>query len=346
MESQGLEKINQIGPTRHCAHLRQNVQEEEKPVKKRLKRQNNSNLHSQSPDTNNSNNCYLLPTSLSQQLQNQTKWDSPEALSLFVHGTKATRWRFEKQTEQEKSTPTEIIDVKKHVMEQIQVLRDVFLTPHSWRQILDNKDCDDLCTPQDIFVLQVKAKYLAKTLSCALTLYPTTANFLDIYLAGIQIVNEFDYDEIVNDTPSFKITDPKTVLAWLCVFHTNSTFKNPGFAHSKRFEPGLPMIFHENPDHFMSFMTYAQTYLETLSGEMLHEYLFSVTIPKTAKTIEEKRRMSKKYTVQELLQDHGITKLSVRTVYKWLKKLGFVLYGPLVATQAICKEIQARTKRR
>ncbi len=62
---------SQLGPTRRSARLRQKVQEEE-PVRKRLKRQNNSNLHSQSPDTNNSNNCYVLPTSLSQQLQNHT----------------------------------------------------------------------------------------------------------------------------------------------------------------------------------------------------------------------------------------------------------------------------------
>jgi hypothetical protein len=135
-------------------------------------------------------------------IQNQTKWDSPEALSLFVCGTKAISQRFEKQVKQQTSTPTESIDVKKHVMGQIWVLRNAFVTPHSWRQLLADKDCDNLCTLQDIFVLQVKAKYLAKylakTLSCALTLYPTTANFLGICLAGIQIVNDFDYD--VNDT--------------------------------------------------------------------------------------------------------------------------------------------------
>jgi hypothetical protein len=76
MENQGPKKISQLGPTSHSARLRQNVQEEEEPVRKKLKRQNNSNLHSQSPDTNNSDNCYVLPTSSSQQLQNQTKWDS------------------------------------------------------------------------------------------------------------------------------------------------------------------------------------------------------------------------------------------------------------------------------
>jgi hypothetical protein len=65
-KTKAMKKICQLGPKFHSPHLRKNVQQEKVPVRKRLKRQNNSNFRNQSPDMNSSDNCYVIPNSLLQ----------------------------------------------------------------------------------------------------------------------------------------------------------------------------------------------------------------------------------------------------------------------------------------
>jgi hypothetical protein len=53
-------------------------------------------------------------------------------------------------------------------------------------------------------------------------------------------------------------------------------------------------------------MKYAHTHLCTLSGEMMHAYLFNIALPETAKKIQEECRMGKNYPVKDFLKDNGI----------------------------------------
>jgi hypothetical protein len=67
----------------------------------------------------------------------------------------------------------------------------VYLSPLGW-DIIDDCDTDNTCTPFEIFSIQLKAKYLAITLSVALDLYTSNRNFLDICTIAIKRVNELD----------------------------------------------------------------------------------------------------------------------------------------------------------
>jgi hypothetical protein len=85
----------------------------------------------------------------------------------------------------------------------------------------------------------------------------------------------------------------------------------------------LPPIFHNNPDLYSSFLTYAKSNLSTLSGEMLHEYLHTVALPETVKKIKNVRKLNE-YTIQDFLKENNLCILCPRTIYIWLKQLGFV----------------------
>jgi hypothetical protein len=276
----------------------------------------------------------------STNIKEQTKWDSPEALSLFVQGTKASRQRFGEKKGQNESN--ERVDVKKHVISQVDALRRAYLTPKGWRNILDDKDEKDLCSSYDIFSIQVKCKYLAATLSKALIHYDTTLTFNEICASAIDKVNEFDFDGIVDedvcdDTDStanspnhsafMKITNPKTVMTWLRTFRCDNNFPNPARVRSDRWDKGLPRIFNNNPELYFNLMKYLRSNLSTLSGAMVHEYLFEIALPETVERIRKHRLMGRPFTVKEFLLQNDIKVLNIRTIYKWLKRLGFT-YSP------------------
>jgi hypothetical protein len=74
-------------------------------------------------------------------------------------------------------------------------------------------------------------------------------------------------------------------------------------------------------------MKYVHTHLCTLSGEMMHAYLFGTALPETAEKIQEECRMGKNYPVKDFLKDNGILTLVPQTVTRWLNHLGFK-YSP------------------
>jgi hypothetical protein len=94
-----------------------------------------------------------------------------------------------------------------------------------------------LCTPHDVFVIQLKCKCLVATLIHALTHYTSTVNFIDICKFAIEKVNNNDFngfaDDMDHDTvcsegetdkdgKMMKITNADTVMCWLCT-QFNST---------------------------------------------------------------------------------------------------------------------------
>jgi hypothetical protein len=261
-ESKAITNLNQLTRRRSNRLSQcQGVEMDCLPVRKRLKRNttetnyNHDNVqHPQVLHIDGTRDIHeYIPKS--KQIQKQTKWDSPEALSLFVRG--ATGQKF--GNKQDDMPPIENIDVKKHVQSQIQLLRKAYLTPQGWKNVVDDEDEDHLCTAYDIFILQTKCKYLAITLTHALSHYASTVNFLDICTHAIDKVNEFDFDGAEDEEFFFKVKSPRTVMAWLRSFRKNNHFPNPARNRQQRYQKGVPRIFHDNPDLYLSFMTYARS---------------------------------------------------------------------------------------
>jgi hypothetical protein len=119
---------------------------------------------------------------LSEQIKQCNKWDSPEALSLFVTGTR--RGIKQRDSRNKQDSPANH-NVKNHVRMQIQLLVDAHLSPGGWKCVIDNEDKANLCTSDDIYILRLKSKYLATTLHLALQCYEYTNNFLAIVQKAI-----------------------------------------------------------------------------------------------------------------------------------------------------------------
>jgi hypothetical protein len=82
----------------------------------------------------------------------------------------------------------------------------LYLLPLGCKDILDNRDDNDTCTPFEIFSIQLKAECLAITLSVALELYASNRNFLDICDIAIKKVNELDGGDDFVDVSNDKNT--------------------------------------------------------------------------------------------------------------------------------------------
>ena len=81
-----------------------------------------------------------------------------------------------------------------------------------------------------------------------------------------------------------------------------------------------PMFFQDNPDLMKTFNDYVRTNLDTISSETIHQFLFNLAIPETIKVINDGLHESETpITVSSLLANSGLSKLSVRTVTRWMR---------------------------
>jgi hypothetical protein len=237
----------------------------------------------------------------SEKIMYKTKWDSPEASVLFIEGSapkerkKKRRTRQDDQQQQQNQTHQET-NVKKHIICQILLLQKAYLSPNDWKDIISDKDHSiELCTPHDVFILRLKAKYLAVTLIHALVMYESMTDFLDICSHAIQKINEIDNMElegleednmITKDKNMYHIQNPCTIVEWLCVFHHSTSFPNPAAICQCHWKNKLPTIFQNNPDLHQSLIGYTRANpLPTLSGGLIHQFLFCTAIPRLSSMV-------------------------------------------------------------
>jgi hypothetical protein len=72
----------------------------------------------------------------------------------------------------------------------------------------------------------------------------------------------------------------------------------------------------------MSFLQYATSNLNDLSAKLLLAYLRDMALPALLEDFREELDFPE-YTMFELPQEHRLTKLSVPTIYRWMRLLGF-----------------------
>jgi hypothetical protein len=123
---------------------------------------------------------------------------------------------------QKENIKQEKLDVKQYIITQIRMLRATYLSADGWRDIVDDTDVGNLCSQFDVFIICLKVKYLAVTLTYALSHYEHTVNFWDICTAAIYKIVDIDFngcgDEDCDQTGVIRIHSPQTVMKWLREF--------------------------------------------------------------------------------------------------------------------------------
>jgi hypothetical protein len=195
---------------------------------------------------------------------------------------------------------------------------------------VSDKDENNICSSYDIFCIKSKAKYLALTLTLALTHYPTTHDFLDICKLAIDKIDDIDHSgDVVGEKrqSNLQIKSPRTIMQWLRDFRRDSYFPNPASNRVQYWNNKIPAIFSNNPDLHKSFVQHAKCNLSTLSGHMMLDFLLSKALPAVVANIQKSRDecgiLGRRYTVKQFLLDNNLPKLSLATIYNWLQRLGF-----------------------
>jgi hypothetical protein len=115
------------------------------------------------------------------------------------------------------------------------------------------------------------------------------------------------------------ITSGKTIMIWHHSFQNHhESFRNPRFDSYGKVK--FPPLLERNPEFKMYFVQYSMANLNDLSAELLLAYLHDMALPALLEEFSEELDFPE-YTMCQLLQEHRLTKLSVPTIYQWMRLL-------------------------
>ena len=256
----------------------------------------------------------------SKNILEQTYWDSPEAHFLFG------------QREGGNVKQDQTGEALENVMRsRINMFKRAYLTPLGWKAMVNDFDQMDKCSSVDIFIFQSKAKYLALALQFALDHMPTLT-WQQCCERSIKMVNDFEnYASIKEEdedkankllTNSSFITNWKTITVWFRVFRLNDdSFPNPHFLRNNKMN--LPPLLHKYPLLVEKIKEHADKELNQMSGEMMHAFLIDTALPAIVEMENKDKGAADRITVQELLEDNGLKRISLPTIYSWMDTLGY-----------------------
>ena len=242
----------------------------------------------------------IKPSPAAQVIANQTWWESPEAHQLFC------------DTNRGPGDNGEMIFPREYAESRIQRLIKGYSTAHGWRNVLNEFDANDICTPNDIFNIQMKCRYVSLALRIAVEDMPGS-KWMECCDQAVEELGRVDGHKYIQC--------PRTVQQWHLSFRQNNeSFLNPRF-HT-RGKMILPPLLERNPDFKKGLVQYATSNLNELCAEFISAYLHDTALPALLKEYQEELE-NQGYTMFELLNGHSLTNLSIPTIYRWMRILGF-----------------------
>ena len=241
--------------------------------------------------------AHITPCTLNHQT---TYWESPEAIKLFGSNEASE-------------------DAKDTLQRRVKQLQSVNETEDGWRNAVDGRDPDNLCSRNDIFEIRQRSALLC----CA-------------YQLALDNMNEWTWKTCCTEACSqlnrVGITQAKhheTVAQWNIAFRKHNNFPHP----NPRVQCGkhpVPKLFEKYPEAHEDIVSFAVNNLATLTVEAVHEFVVDKLIPKLF-ALWEKEEMAdwvwadddEFITKERFLKNHGLTNVSITTIWRWLHRLGF-----------------------
>ena len=238
------------------------------------------------------------PGTVSAAILGQTYWESPEAMKLF--GVVVGKGEEMSQ------------DVLVDIDSRLERLTYGVSNPMGWKMLLDDFDQKDLCSSNEIFNIQTKSRYVCAALKYAVVNMPSQT-WKDCCCFAIDTLAQIGHTEIKHW---------ETIRLWHRHFRMNrECFTNPAIQRRYRTQ-FLPPLLHRNPELKDGILSYARQNIDRLTAELICHYLYTKGMPVLLEQCK-KERGDPGLSMHDLLQEHGLTKICVSTVYKWLKQLGF-----------------------
>ena len=249
-------------------------------------------------ETSNDNENYvpIVEVDTIPVYQNELFWESPEINKLFgEYGA------------------LEYVNVVDIINKRIEVFKNAFTTVDGYKMVLEDADRKCTCTPNDIFRIRLHCQYLYISLTEALKHMPLGKKWLECCEYSITVMKDLGYDFI---------TRSRTISSKHLIYRRNKEcFPNPSSPRISK-KANDPAIFSKNPDLKKNLIRFCKINLNTLSVDLVKEFLEKEEMPKL---LEEYKRMlnNENYTYRNLLQHNGLKKINASTINKWLLRLGY-----------------------
>ena len=257
------------------------------------------NLHRAKNKNSRPTNDYIdlveSPRTKKQKIQDQTFWQSPEAVALFH--------------------PKSIdeMSVVNTLQRRIRILKAA-QKHDQWRLVCQGHDPDNICSDFDKVALRQKSLCLLQAYQIALTKMPETT-WLACCKEATTILNALGID-IANSG--------KTVATYNRVFRTNEVFLHPNLAARTGKNP-LPPLLDAYPIAKEMMQMYTKTNLLGLTVDMVFEHVQKHILPRVyAIWLSEQPSSHDKddHSYTSFLKAHRLFKFTPQTALNWMKRLG------------------------
>ena len=243
-------------------------------------------------------------------------WNSRDAWNLFAGGGTTS---FEDFLVASVGSGDTVLDIlKAHIM----VLQAVSKSMNGWREVVEGRDADDLCSESDIFALKSRAMIL-----CA------------AYRTAILHMNSWTWKQCcseacrqLNDLGVAQATKPRSVQDWNIEFRKRRTFLHPDFIVRCGRRP-LPLLLVKYPDAKDQLTAFGIGNLSILTVELMQAFCIDELFPKLlqqwfcknaeAYSNEDHVTASSLSTQEIFLKEHGIYNFSYVTCWQWMRLIGF-----------------------
>jgi len=208
-------------------------------------------------------------------------WDSPEAKKLFL------------------GTATDERSVQEVIKQRIERLQGVNRSPHGWKDLIERHDVDNLCSPNDVFVIRQRCQILCLAYMFALE-EMNSAKWVDDCCAQAIFVS--------NGMGVEAATSKRTVAGWNILLRANQEhFPQPDPTIHKDKKP-LPDLLEYFREEIMSPWTdYCIGNLADLTVEMARNELVTKIVPRCWEKVSSSASVESSSTSSNSTTNHQHT---------------------------------------
>ena len=191
---------------------------------------------------------------------------------------------------------------------QIKLLKDAQLTSASYHLLLPAHP-SKVNTEHDVFMILQKIVLLCMSLNNAAR-YMNGKTWMQCCKMALDTGKEIGLTTIDN---------PRTIMRWHSQFKKERKLCLPFLPNKMK----LPPFLLHNHDVVIKINQYSKENIHRLSAQLILEYLHDTIIPEMIKERDNHDNKSQEEMTRELLQEYGLSSLTVGTVCRWMNRLGF-----------------------
>ncbi|KAI2490938.1 hypothetical protein MHU86_23626 [Fragilaria crotonensis] len=235
-------------------------------------------------------------------------WNSRDAWNLFAGGGSTSFEEFSADI----GGGNNVLDILEgHVV----ALQSASKTLNGWRDVVQGRDAENVCSKSDIFVLKSRAIILCLA-----------------YRTAMRHMNSWTWKQCcreacrqLNELGVVQATKPRSVQDWNLEFRKCRTFLHPDHIVRCGKRP-FPLLFMKYPDTKDQIAAFGLGNLSILTVELVRVFCIEELFPSIYQqwcNDHEGHQAASSLTQELFLKVHGITNFGIPTCWRWMQLIGF-----------------------